>query len=92
MSSVSIFTVASFEGSDCPLRRILPPKNFIFQPLTANKHKTEQMLNFTQKILNKDQIKRLQGNFLKKNKFTPAERHFLDVIWRLQKLNKVIAF
>jgi len=81
MSSVSIFTVAS------PLRRILPPKNFIFQPLTANEHKTEQMLNFTYKILNKDQIKRLQGNFLKKKKFTPAKRHFLDVIRRLQKHN-----
>ena len=62
-------------------------KNFIFQPLTAYEHKTEKMLNFTYKILIKDQIKRLHGNFLEKKKFTPAERHFLDVIWRLQKLD-----
>ena len=95
MSSVSILTVASFKGGDCPLRRILPPNNFIFQPLTANEHKNEQMLNLTYKILNKDQIKRLQGNFLKKMK---KNSHMQSVISsmlevrRLQKHNKVIAF
>ena len=29
--------------------------------------------------LNRDQIQQFQDNFMKKNKFTPAEHHFLDV-------------
>jgi len=43
----------------------LAPKNFIFQPLTANEHKNVKV---TYKILNNDEIKRLHVNFGKKKK------------------------